>query len=401
VIRRPRIVSYTSGRWPCGVATYQANLAAALSEFVDVETIRMPDDRIFGANVNAILKQRRLYQRLARRSAGFDAAIIDYTDTFWNGSRLGENLFPAFSTSLRAPATVILHERPGRIDPAEVNGPLLYRGLLRLVHTTLMAWDTGLIKYEQYINHHMLRFAKAIVMHSENLADTVRTESPNYRVHYCSAPAYPLAESEWSTHEVNERFQLADKTVLIVLGFPQVSKGFDRAIACLPHLPTNVVLVQVGHSESSEPAGQILVHQAATLGVSLRFLRTGPLNDGQLASVLRRSDLALVPFRSVHHSSSLGHLISAGAPILAAQLPTIERLANDGAGIAFTTWGEPKALAREINRLLASIDEIERLKRLNVDYLARHRFRDFALELLTIMNIPVDAQPVRGEQRAQ
>ncbi len=394
--RRPRIASYTSGRWPCGVASYQANLAEALAEFVDVETIRLPNERILGANLPAILKQRRLYQRLARRSIGFDAVLLDYTDTFWNGSRLGENFFPAFCSALRVPATVILHENPGRIDPADVDGSIAYRGTMRLAHHAMMLHDTKCMRYEQYINKRLFYFAAAVVTHSESLAATLRTNDPVCNVHCIPAPAYRLAEPEWSREELNDRFALSGKTVLLAFGFPQHSKGFDRAVASLPHLPADFVLVQAGHSESSEPAGRALVEQAAFLGVASRFVRTGPLSDGQLSAVLRRADLALAPFRSVHHSSSLGHLVSAGVPILASQLPTIERAANDGAGIAFTTWDEPAALAREILRLLAAPSETEHLRRRNAEYIACHSFRDFAQHLLSIMHIqsPTDSRGV-------
>lgn len=386
--RRPRILSYTSGRWPCGVASYQANLASALAEFADIETVRLPNDRVLGVNLLAILKQRRLYQRLASCSAKFDAVLMDYTDTFWNGSRLGENFFPAFCSALRAPATVIVHELPGRSDPAEVEGSLLYRGLYRAAHLAMMAVNTRSRDYERYLRTRPFTFAHAVVTHSESLL-------PRDRGHLLPGPVYRLAEPEWTPREVDARFGLAGKTALLVFGFPQPSKGFDRAIACLTHLPEECVLVQAGYSKASEPAGCELVDLAAKLGVAHRFIRTGSLSDSQLSSVLKRTDLALVPFRSVHHSSSLGHLISAALPILASRQPTIERVANDGAGIAFADFEDPAATAGTIRRMLANPTERDRLCAANAAYAKSHGFREFAKQLLSIMNLSAESRGTR------
>ncbi len=391
---RPRLVYYTSGLWPCGVASYQRNLAAALAEHADVTSVRLPTDRVPGDHLRAILRRRKLYRQLAALSARADAVLIDYTATFWNGSRLGENLFPAFARNLKAPAIVILHEGPGRTDPADTTGPLPLRAAKRFAHRTLAAWDTGTWRYEPFVRTGLFRFATHLVTHAETLADV----SPG-RVRALPAPAYPLPAPAWSPREVDERFGLAGKRVVLLLGFPQPSKGFDRAVACLPHLPADVVLVQAGDSEQSRPEAEKLAAQAAALGAGERFVRTGYLADPELAAVLRRADVALAPFRAVHQSSSLGHLIAAGVPIVASRIPTTERLAADGAGLRFADCDSPASLAATVAELLNDPAARADLHRKNEDYARRHGFdavARFLLGLIAPRRGPIDRPVTAG-----
>jgi glycosyltransferase involved in cell wall biosynthesis len=352
------------------VASYQRNLAAALAEFAAVRTVRLPTDRVLGADLAAVRRRRARYLRLADASGEADAALIDYTDSFWNGSRVGECFFPAFARRLTVPAVVILHERPGRTDPADAPGPRAVRGLYRLAHRAFAAWDTRSLRYEPFVRSRLFDFAAHLVTHSPTLAGP--------RVAVLPTPAYPLPAPAWTRAEVDGRFRLAGKRVAVLLGFPQPSKGFDRAIAALPYLPPDVTLVQCGWSERSEPEGLKLVSQAASLGVGERFIRTGYLSDAELAAVLARADVALAPFRSVHQSSSLGHLIAAGLPVVAGRIPAVERLAADGAGVAFADCDDPAGFAAAAMDGMADPE----LRAKNTAYTVVHGFREIARQLV-------------------
>ncbi len=367
--RRPRVLSYTSGLWPCGVASYQRHLSQALAEFADVETVRLPTQRILGDDLLAVLRQRRRYQHFARKSAGRDAVLIDYTATFWNGSRLGENFFPAFANALKAPTLVILHEDAGRTDPADTSGPFVVRAVKRLAHLALTTWDTRTRHYEAFVAKHLFDFAAHVVAH----ADTLASVAPG-RVTVLPTPVYPLPAPVWSRAEVDARFGLAGKRVAVLFGFPQPSKGFDRAVAALPHLPPDVLLLQVGHSERSQAEAEKLQSQAAG-----RLVRTGYLTEAELAAVLARVEVAVAPFRWVNHSSSLGHLIGAGVPIVAHRVPAVERLEADGAGICFVDCDNPVSLAAA---LVANLDD---LRERNREYARQHGFAAVARTLMKLI----------------
>jgi glycosyltransferase involved in cell wall biosynthesis len=238
------------------------------------------------------------------------------------------------------------------------------RAAYRLAHLTF----AGTVRYERFARTHLFDFAAHVVTHADTLSPLV----PG-RVRVLPTPAYPLAEPAWTADEVDGRFGLAGKRVALLLGFPQPSKGFDRAVDALPHLPADVVLVQVGQSERSQAEAARLTARAGG-----RFVRTGPLTDAELAAVLRRADVGLAPFRSVHQSSSLGHLIAAGLPIVASRIPATERLAADGAGIRFADCDDPRALAEAVVQALECPAVREGLWARNTEYAAAHGFGSVA-----------------------
>ncbi len=387
-IARPRLIYYTSGLWPCGVASYQRNVALAMNEFAEVDTVKLPTDRVYGHNLRALFRQRRRYRDLAAQSANYTAVIIDYTDTFWNGSRLGENLFPLFARHLKSPAIVVLHEGPGRVDPADVEGSFPMKVLQRLTHLAVARWDTRTQDYNRFILTQLFGFTKYLVTHAARLAEAREMDLPPARIHVVPTPAYPLPEPNLTNAEVDARFGTQGKKVLVLLGFPQASKGFDRAIAVLPHLPGDVVIVQIGDADRSRVAVELLQAQAVQLGVQSRFLRTLYVSDAEMAAVLRQADVALAPFRSVNQSSSLGHLIAAELPIVASRIPGIEQLAIDGAGILFADCDDPQLFAAAILQILNDPETKNTLRTRNATYSQNHSFRSTAKRLVELATGP-------------
>jgi glycosyltransferase involved in cell wall biosynthesis len=378
---RERIVCYTSGLSPCGVASYQRNLAQALAEFAEVTTIRLPTTRTFGADLPAMRARRAEMVALAQQSGEFTASIVDYTDTFFNGSRLGENLYPLFAKHLRCPAIVSLHENFGRTDNADVEGGTLKKITQRITHKWWAYQDTGTQDYVGFLKAKLFAHAAHIITHAPTLLDA----RPAERMHLLPTPAYPLPLSSWSRDEVDARFGTAGKRVMVLLGFPQLSKGFDRAIAALPHLPEDVVLVQIGDAPRCAGYAQELQTQAENLGVAGRWIRTGPLSDAEMHGVLLRADVALAPFRQVHQSSSLGHLIAVGLPILASNIRPFQTLVADGAGLQLMDTDQAKPLAEATLKLLAGSDE---LRAKNRTYTEQHSFRTTALKILELFRNP-------------
>ncbi len=382
---RPRLISYTSGLSPCGVAAYQHNLAEALAEFADVTTVRLPAARTFGRDLAALRGRRRETVALARRSSGFDGALIDYTDTFWNGSRLGENLFPLFSKSLAVPAVVVLHEDHGRTDPAEVVGSFPAKVVQRLAHKFYAGRDTGAADYAGYLRTRLFSFAAHLVTHSPTLVAARPHDLPADRVHLLPTPAYPLPEETLTPREVDAKYGLAGKRVLTLLGFPQPSKGYDLAVAALSHLPADVVLVQIGDAPRCAGTVAELAAQAAGLGVAGRFVRTGMVTGGELHALLLRADVGLAPFRTVHQSSSVGHQLAVGLPVVAGRIGSVETLDADGAGLLFADVADPAAFAAAIRAVLTDAGLRDRLRARSRDYARRHSFRMTAARVVSLV----------------
>lgn len=383
-MRRPRLTSYTSGLDPCGVASFQARVAAALEGVAEVETVRLPAGRVYGRHLRATLNRRAECRELARRSRGSDGVLIDYTDTFWNGSRPGENLFPLFVRHLARPPVVVLHELPGRTDDADVEGLYPVKAAQRLAQKAFAAFDTRSLDYRRHVETRLFSGAAHLVTYAVALAAARAYDLPRGRLHLLPTPAYPLPAPAWTRDETDARLGTAGRKVAILFGFPQPSKGFDRAIAALAHLPESVTLVQLGDPGRAADYQRQLCEQAQALGVAGRYRVPGRLSDAELASALQRADVAVAPFRSVHQSSSLGHLVAAGVPVVASQLATTEVMAGDGAGFVFADGDDPRALARAVALVLDNEAYRGRLVGRNRSYAAAHSFDSTARVLLNL-----------------
>lgn len=382
---RPKLISYSSGLEPCGVASYQRNLAAALAEFADVTTVRLSPHRTLGADLGALRKRRAEIAALAARSADYDGALIDFADTFFNGSRPGEALFPLFLRNLSCHAIVLLHELPGRTDPPDVVGSTFAKIKQRVVHLAAARRDASGGSWDRYVKHHYFEAADDLVTHAEGLIRARTTDLPAERLHLLPTPAYPLPWPAAERHDLDAKYGIVGKRVLLLFGFPQPSKGFDRAIAALPYLPEDVVVLQIGDAPRCVDEAAKLAALAEDLGVSSRFLRSGPVDDETLAVLLHRTDVALAPFRHVHQSSSVGHMIGASLPIVANRIPAFEALRTDGAGILFAA-DHPRALAAAVMHLLDDDETRQLLALKNAEYTARYSFRGVAMYLLQLLS---------------
>src|SRR5262249_27176489 len=158
----------------------------------------------------------------------------------------------------------------------------------RLAHLALTAWETRTRDYESFVEKHLFDFAAHVVAHAETL-----TGSAPGRGTGLPTPAYPLPEPACSRAEGGTRVRLSGKRIAVMFGFPQPTKGFDRAVNALPYLPGDVILLQVGHSERSQAEAEKLQARAVELGAADRFVRTGYLSDAELAAVLARADVAV------------------------------------------------------------------------------------------------------------
>jgi len=382
---RPRLISFTSGLDPCGVASYQRNLANALGEFADVTTVRLPAERTLGTDLSALRKRRAEAATTAARSEDYDGALIDFTDTFFNGSRPGEALFPIFLRNIRCPVVVMLHELPGRTDLPEVVGSTAGKVWQRLVHLAMSRRDSGGGSWERFVRGRYFEGADHLATHAESLVQARTSDLPAENLHLLPTPAYPLPWPAADRHDLDERYGLVGKRVLLLFGFPQPSKGFDRAVAALPYLPEDVVVLQIGDAARCADEVAKLTAQAKQSGVATRFLRAGALSDADLAVLMHRADIALAPFRTVRQSSSVGHMIGASLPIIANRVPALEALRNDGAGILFAA-DHPRALAAAVLHLFESADTRQHLALRNAEYTAKNSFRGVALYLLQLLS---------------
>jgi len=123
---------------------------------------------------------------------------------------------------------------------------------------------------------------------------------------------------------------------------------------------------------------------AQRLGVADRFLRTGTVDDATLGWWLRRATVGLAPFRQVHQSSSVGHMLGAGLPVVAARIRALESVRRDGAGMIFAA-DHPRAWAAAIQHLLQENDARHWLVLKNYEYSQQNSFSQVAKYLVDLI----------------
>ena len=376
-----RVIYYTSGLDHCGVASYQRHVAEAWSHDTTLETVRLNADQVPAVDAAALAAKRAEWWHLAAKSHGAAGVIVDYTDSFFNGARPGENLFPGFVRRLSRPPVVVLHEWPGRSDPPDAAGSYLARGIARARNRGRAARDGGGLFYERSLRQRPFAKAAHLVAHAVALAAPARVGLPAARVHLLPTPAYQPAEPTLSRAEVDARYGLGGKRVLALVGVPQQSKGFDRAVAALTHLAADIMLVQVGEVPRGVAAGVELEARGAG-----RYRRTGPLSESEFAALLARAESACAPFRQVNHSSILGYLIGAGVPTVVSHVPGVAEVVDAGAGFLVADCDDPAALAVALHDALGP--SRERLIAMSRDYAARHSFATVARKLCELAVSP-------------
>ncbi|MEM9186222.1 MAG: glycosyltransferase [Planctomycetota bacterium] len=149
------------------------------------------------------------------------------------------------------------------------------------------------------------------------------------------------------------RFDIPEDALVVTsLGFIHERKGSDLLIEALPKLPRNAIAVLAGEPVRSRQAAAYadgLRRLAEQLGVAARVRWTGFLEDEALEWVLRRTDIAVCPFRSVSASGTLSTWLSAGKPILASRLPQLEEYERLAPGaIRFFKAGDQTRFSQEL-----------------------------------------------------
>ena len=392
---RPRVLCYSSGsKPPCGIVDYQARLTAALAADLECATIYLPTDRVPRRQVLRLWKRRRHFVSLAAQSAQYDVVLLQYFPLFWNYGSRGEDLFSPFMDGIRCPSIAVVHEQPDADDEDQASGGWWIR--------TMKRW--GAVALEQLngradavLTGSCLKRCTYLLVHSPGLRNWLLTAGvPADRIMFRLHPVFPASAPVWEREEIDSRFQLFGRQVILMFGFPHVRKGFDLAIQALALLPREVVLLWVGsflENDHHRRDAQQLWELSTALGVSERFRMLGFLSPGELTSVLMRSDVAVAPFRDATGSGSLGHILASGLPVIASDLEAIRPLRDAGAGIVLIPPGEIPSLAKAVTNLLGQPRLIAELRGLNLQFAQRHSFDKLARELTPIIRDLADQYP--------
>jgi glycosyltransferase involved in cell wall biosynthesis len=370
-----RIIAYSSGAWPCGIADYHGKLTREFPSSIQCDTTPLPTDTVHRDRPVKLWERRRHYARLAARSGAYDVSLIQFI-THWNGHRDWEYALPVFARNLRVPFAVILHEWPPT-PGSEASGTSAAR---RLVARASAHWDRHGFDHEEWLRKLFLGRAGHIFVHSEALRDRALAAGiPPERVTFAVFPVATLPANERAAAEaIKDRYR--GRRFIVIFGFPHPRKSLELAIQALPQLPPDVMLLFVGgiDGEFRQQYVQSLMQLAERLGVQDRAVFVGEVPEASLRAVLESAQFALAPFAYATGSSSFAYLMSAGVPILASDLPEHHMLRREGAGIALFETGNLPALTAAVNELLDDREQRERLSMKSRAFVNRHSFGSFA-----------------------
>src|SRR5262245_989330 len=351
-----RLICYSSGAWPCGIANYHRRLEPILRDAFAVTTHHLPTIPVLRDRPVALARQRRRYMVLANESSAYDAALLQFI-TFWNGNRLGENMLPSFVDHLAAPLVVVLHEwpLPQEAEPDDGSWPK------RIVRSTALQFAQGPRDYDGWLRTRFFPRVAHFIVHASELSTRLlevgvsedrvtRVVAPVYELASEPEPGNPIAPDLWNT--------LESKRVLLLFGFPHPRKNYELALAALTRLPEDVVLVMAGSTEGrfrSDYANSLSTF-ARKLGVAHRFHTTGEIGTRALADLFERTTVAVAPFSYATGSASLGYFLAARLPIVASDIASNVVVCQAGAGIQLFRQGDPDALAHAIATILNNPD---------------------------------------------
>ena len=376
-----KIVGYTSGAKPCGIADYHQKVEAGLiAAGVQCDTVALPTTSVYRDRPLALWKERQLYAGLASRSRAYDAVMLDLL-TQWNGFRTGENMLPAFINHLRGPLFMIVHEWPPVIDSKSDSQSLPKRMVTQLAGLAIRLSERKGLPYEEWMAKRVFARADHILVHARVLRDRLLAVGiPEERVTFQIFPIPKVQERVRSTvvDEFARRF--AHRRKIVVFGFPHPRKTLEHAIQALPQLPADVMLMFVGgiEGEFRQHYVRSLQEIATGLGVLDRIEFLGEIPEPSLPFAFELAEFALAPFSYATGSASFSYLIAAGMPIVASDLPEHETLVQDGAGIVMFKTGDVSALAGAVNGLLNDQEGRRRLAAQSRAFAERHGYNNLA-----------------------
>ena len=220
-----RVVGYTSGAKPCGIADYHQKVAAGLTALdVQCDTVALPTGSVYRDQPLALWRRRQLYAGLAARSSAYDAVLLNLL-TQWNGFRTGENMLPAFINHLHGPVFMTLHEWPAMLAPESGLQSLSKEIVTQLVGLASQFGERRGIPYEQWMANHVFGRASHILVHADALRDRLLAlgiPAERITLETFPIPSLPARASSEIVDEFAQRF--AHRRKIVNLRIPASAK---------------------------------------------------------------------------------------------------------------------------------------------------------------------------------
>ena len=135
-------------------------------------------------------------------------------------------------------------------------------------------------------------------------------------------PQGPVADED----EVQRRYQLIDKRVVLSVGAKRPHKNQEVLIRTAPLLPEDVVVVLAGHPE---PYDAELRSVASELGVRAKLRFLDYVADAELEALWRIADLAALPSRAEGFGLPVLEAMARGVAVACSDIPVLREVGGD------------------------------------------------------------------------
>lgn len=338
---------FTSWQVRCGIASYAADLVAALDSLPKTAVQVVPYDRQ--------VHPRRDYVAWGEAMNDGDVAHIQHEYSFFGYLLPWRNQYGAFVDGIRKPLVITRHVTFD--GPLNLPGRSWMHGIRRAKWAAYNRW---LGPYARYLNKDIFDRADQVIVLSGRLKEhLVARGVEGDKIHIIPA-GVPLAPPATGGEVLRVAWGWQDKRVLGVFGYITPAKGHNLAVAALAELPDDVVLLVAGGLRRTGDQGVLdsLQREIAAAGLGERVRITGYVDESAVPAHIAACDLLLYPATHADSSYSLvTGLAYAVAPVVASDVYGHREVAERGAGITLFASGDAAALAAAAAELLASPEQ--------------------------------------------
>lgn len=376
-----RVLHISTWGMPCGIATYCANLVAAL-ERQGVES------DVFALQPHAWstylpCDTHRLQSEIVMRAREVDVVHIQHEHGLFgiaNGARSAARNYGRILSGLLAtgkPVVTTFHTAP-------ITGKK-HRGIAALLDP-IKAFNRGRTWRNRVGKPFAAAPSKAVALvHAATTRRAfVRSGLPESSVRLIPHGCLPQRTHTLDSADAKRAlgYSSADK-LLTIFGFIGPYKGHDIAVDALTYLPSEYRLAICGgaHPESKDRFFERLVGKIEKLGLRDRVTITGWLPTDQAEVYYAATDVCLAPYRDESGLSASGAVtwaLSSGRPTVASKIDAFQAIQRESPCMLMTTPQQPKELAWAVSRLVADKPMATRLVEAASTYCDRHSWDSVA-----------------------
>lgn len=294
------VVYLDEGEKEGGIAHPTQDLIASLEDRIEVREVPITQGRSSDP--------RYWYHLGCEASEGADVVHIQFEyGSFGDlGGKFLGSLFPVFAHAVDVPMVATLHnfrDRQVSVSLTDPNSIVMWLS----EHATWFV-DRSLVNNVDFF---------VPLMHAE-VSLLRRHDIPTNRIKHI--PLVSETDPEFRDADACKReLGLEDKSVITAFGWVRRSKGYDRVIDVLEHLPDDAVFLVAGGTRTDEQEVYLneLRDMVARRGLSDRVEFTGYVGREEHPTIMNATDVMVFPYRDNRASDALARALSYHLPVVA------------------------------------------------------------------------------------